>query len=159
MNLPATKKCILQLGMGVAQATDKNSSSSKNSLYGSVLLSLCNFANCSLICKQRLDISHSNLCCSSGDIEEWEGTDGFGFFSIWSSFEHSTSAFSSYLHELEINWSSLQLWPGGGGEVSQGTGGTRKGCWSSWGILHLSFRSHARHFFIRSKSQGFETGS
>lgn len=113
---------------------------------------------CSWSWKQSLDIWESNLQCWSRDVINWDPIEGTGSLSSCWIWQHSLEASESLSQVWAISWSSLQFssW---GKDGWFGTGGTMKGCWSSWGIRHLSLRSHARHFFIRSRSQGLETGA
>ena len=112
---------------------------------------------CSWSWQQSLDIWQSNLHCCSCDVSDWDVICDIGSLSSWVSWEHSIKTSWLLVHALAISWSSWQLWSWDK-DGWRGTGGTRKGCLSSWGILHLSLRSHARHFFMRSRSHGLETG-
>lgn len=116
------------------------------------------FAKCSWSWRQSFVIWESNLHCRSRDDTNWDPIDVTGSLSSCCIWQHSLEASRSSAQVWEISWSSLQF-SSQGEDGCCGTGGTMKGCWSSWGILHLSLRSHARHFFMRSISQGFETGS
>ena len=118
---------------------------------------LSEFAKRSWSRKQSFDIWESDLHCCSRDVSNWDATGWTGSLSSCWIWQHSIDASWSLELVSAISWSSLQFWSLKDDSWG-GTGGTRKGCWSSWGILHLSLRSHARQFFIRSRSQGLETG-
>lgn len=102
-------------------------------------------------CWQMLEICASNLHC-------WSRDTAVGSPSNCRSSEHRVDAFWLFPQDSVISWIALQFWPSRG-NIWCGIGGTRNGCSRSWGILHLWFRSHARHFFMISRSQGLETGA
>jgi len=106
---------------------------------------------------QSSDISDNNFLCWSREFGEWVVNSSGLTRRPWSCWQ-SWDASGSYVQVSAISCTNLQLLSLD--NVGWGsTWGARKGCWSSWGILHLWLRSHARHLFIRSTSHGFESAS